>query len=67
LNWFDDPVTSLAVAATVSAEFVTELFNPDLMLLHGFPMAARTVLRDPNLCQGSLLFSKSLTLLSAAL
>jgi hypothetical protein len=64
LNWFDDPVTSLAVAATVSAELVTELFDPDLML---FPMTARAVLGDPNLCKGSLLFSKSLTLLSVAL
>jgi hypothetical protein len=67
LNWFDDPVTSLVVAATVSAEFVTELFDLDLMPLHGLLMAARTVLRDPNLCKESLLFSKSLTLLNAAL
>jgi hypothetical protein len=67
LNWFDDPVTSLAVAATVSSEFVTELFDLDLVPLHGFPVAARAVLRDANLCKGSLLFSKSLTLLSAAL
>jgi hypothetical protein len=67
LNWLDDSVTSLAVAATVSAEFVTELFDLDSMPLHGLPMTARTILRDPNLCQGSLLFSKSLTLFGAAL
>jgi hypothetical protein len=41
LSWFDDPVTSLAVAATVSTEFVTELSDLDLMPLHGLPMAAR--------------------------
>jgi hypothetical protein len=66
-NWFGDPVTSLAAAATVCVELVTELFNLDLVPLHGFPMAARAVLRNPNLWKWSLLFSKSLTLLSAAL
>jgi hypothetical protein len=67
LNWFDNPVTSLAAAATVSAEFVTELFDLYLMPLHAFPMAPRAILRDQNVCKGSLLFTKSLTLLSAAL
>jgi hypothetical protein len=67
LNWLDDPVTCLAIAATVSAEFVIELFDLDFMPLHGLPMAVRTVLHDPNLCQGNLLFSKSLTLFGAAL